>query len=58
MYYIESLFEQLTNSESRLVTMSVSLHTQTVLRCLIIQVLNVKSLLPKYLIHLSHFCAQ
>ena len=31
----------------RLVTMSVSLCTQTVLRCLIIQVLNIKSLLPK-----------
>ena len=43
MYYIKSLFEQLTNSESRLVTMSVSLHTQTVLHCLTIQVLNIKS---------------
>ena len=31
----------------RLVTMSVSLHTQTVSHCLIIQVLNIKSLLPK-----------
>ena len=40
----------------RLVTMSVSLHTQTVLRCLIIQVLNTKSLLPKYLIQSFHFC--
>ena len=34
----------------RLVTMSVSLHTQNVLRCLIIQVLNIKSLFPKCLI--------
>ena len=34
----------------RLVTMSVSLRTQTVLCCLIIQVLNIKSLLPKCLI--------
>ena len=34
----------------RLVTMSVSLLTQTALRCLIIQVLNIKSLLPKCLI--------
>ena len=34
----------------RLVTMSASLHTQTVLHCLIIQVLNIKSLLPKCLI--------
>ena len=42
-YYIEQLLVQLTNLESRLVTMSVSLHTQTVLRCLIIQVLNIKS---------------
>ena len=37
-------------SSQRLVTMSASLHTQTVLRCLIIQVLNIKSLLPKCLI--------
>ena len=37
-------------SSQRLVTMSVSLHTQTVLRCLIIQVLNIQSLLPKCLI--------
>ena len=36
----------------RLVTMSASLRTQTVLRCLIIQVLNM-SLLPKYL---TYFC--
>ena len=42
MYYIESLFGQLTNSESRLLTMSVSLCTQTGLRCLTIQVLNIK----------------
>ena len=34
----------------RLVTSSASLRTQTVLRCLIIQVLNIKSLFPKYLI--------
>ena len=34
----------------RLVTMSVSLRTQTVSHCLIIQVLNIKSLLPKCLI--------
>ena len=43
----------------RLVTMSVSLHTQTVLHCLIIQVLNIKSLFPKCLIHftcLFHVC--
>ena len=46
MYYIESLFEKLTNSESILVTMSVSLCTRTVLCCLTIQVLNIKSLLP------------
>ena len=37
-------------SSQRLVKMSVSLHTQTVLHCLIIQVLNIKSLLPKCLI--------
>ena len=37
-------------SSQRLVTMSASLCTQTVLRCLIIQVLNIKSLLPKCLI--------
>ena len=37
----------------RLVIMSVSLHTRTVLCCLIIQVLNIKSLLSKCL---SHFC--
>ena len=36
-------------SSQRLVSMSVSLHTQTVLCCLIIQVLNIKSLLPKCL---------
>ena len=29
-YYIESLFEQPTNSESRLVTMSVSLHSNCI----------------------------
>ena len=34
----------------RLVTMSVSLCTQTVSHCLILQVLNIKSLLPKCLI--------
>ena len=34
----------------RLVTMSVSSRTQTVSHCLIIQVLNIKSLLPKCLI--------
>ena len=34
----------------RLVTMSASLRTQTVLHCLILQVLNIKSLFPKYLI--------
>ena len=34
----------------RLVTMSASLCTQTVLHCLIIPVLNIKSLLPKCLI--------
>ena len=34
----------------RLATMSVSLRTQTVLCCRIIQVLNIKSLLPKCLI--------
>ena len=49
-YHIEKLLIQLTNLESRLVTMSASLRTQTVLRCLIIQVLNIKSLLPKCLI--------
>ena len=32
--------------EPRLVTLSVSLHTQTGLHCLTIQVLNIKSLLP------------
>ena len=37
----------------RFVTMSVSLCTRTVLHCLIIQVLNIKSLFPKYF---SHFC--
>ena len=37
-------------SSQRLVTMSASLRTQTVLRCLIIQVLNIKSLLPKCLV--------
>ena len=37
----------------RLVTMSVSLRTQTVLRCLIIQVLNTMSPPPKWF---SHFC--
>ena len=36
---------------TRLVTMSVSLRTQTVLRCLIIQVLNTMSLLSKCLTH-------
>ena len=40
-------------SSQRLVTMSVSLRTQTILCCLIIQVLNMKSLLPKCL---THFC--
>ena len=35
-------------TEPRLVTLSVSLHTQTGLHCLTIQVLNIKSLLPKY----------
>ena len=39
----------------RLVTMPVSLCTQTVLRCLIILVLNIKSLFPKCF---SHFCTQ
>ena len=33
----------------RLVTMSASLRTQTVSHCLILQVLNIKSLLPKIL---------
>ena len=33
--------------------LSVSLRTWTVLPCLIIQVLNIKSLLPKYSIHFS-----
>ena len=41
-------------TEQRLVTMSVSLHTQTGLHCLTIQFLNIKSLLPKYLIHFSY----
>ena len=36
-------------SSQRLVTMSVSLRTQTVLRRLIVQVLNTTSLLPKCL---------
>ena len=36
-------------SSQRLVTMSASLHTQTVLHYLIIQVLNTTSLLPKCL---------
>ena len=40
-------------SSQRLVTMSASLRTQTGLHCLIIQVLNTMSLLPKCL---THFC--
>ena len=44
------------STEQRLVIMSVSLHTHTLLHCLTVQVLNIKSLLPKYLIHFFHFC--
>ena len=54
-----TLINSLSNliiSSQRLVTMSASLHTQTVLCCLIIQVLNIKSLLPKCLIQSFHFC--
>ena len=43
---------------TRLVMMSVSLRTQTGLHCLIIQVLNTMSLIPKYSIHFFHFCTQ
>ena len=55
MHHIEQLLVLLTNLEPRLVTMSVSLRTQNGLGCLTIQVLNIKSLLPKYF---SHFCTQ
>ena len=52
-----SLGNTITPSQ-RLVTTSVSLRTQTGLRCLIIQVLNIKSLLPNCLIQSFHFCSQ
>ena len=39
----EWLFNQFANSEPRLVTMSMSLHTETGLHHLTIQVLNIKS---------------
>ena len=42
MHHFEQLPVQLINLESRLVTMSVSLHTQTVSCCLTIQVLNTR----------------
>ena len=48
-----SSFSNITIPSQRLVTTSASLHTQTRLHCLIIQVLNIKSLLPKWF---SHFC--
>ena len=53
---LNSSLGNMINPSQRLVTMSVSLHTQTVLRSqtvlryLIIQVLNIKGLLPKCLI--------
>ena len=43
-------------SSQRLVTTSASLRTQTGLHYLILQVLNIKSLFPKYLIQSFHFC--
>ena len=47
---LNNSFSNIIIPSQRLVTMSASLRTQTVLRCLIIQVLNIKSLLPKCLI--------
>ena len=51
--YVSHSIDPLYELESRFVTMSVSLRTQTGLRCLTIQVRNIKSLLSKYF---SHFC--
>ena len=47
---LNNSFTNVIIPSQRLVTMSVSLCTQTVLRCLNIQVLNIKSLLPNCLI--------
>ena len=51
--YRITLLSNIVIPSQRLVTMSVSLRTPTVLHCLIIQVLNIKSLLPKYSMHFS-----
>ena len=51
---LNNSFSNIIISSQRLVIMSASLCTQTVLRCLIIQVLNIKSLLPKCLTHFLH----
>ena len=56
--YVLHSIDPLYELESRLVTLSSSLCTQTGIRCLIIHVLNIKSQLLKYLIHFSHFCTQ
>ena len=53
---LNNSFSNIIIPSQRLETMSVSLHTQTVLHCLIIQVLNIKSLLPECLIQSFHFC--
>ena len=47
---LNNSFSNIIIPSQRLVTMSASLRTQAVLRYLIIQVLNIKSLLPKCLI--------
>ena len=49
-FTLNNSFSNIIIPSQRLVTMSASLRTQTLLRCLIIQVLNIKSLLPKCLI--------
>ena len=56
--YVSYSIDPLYELELRLVTMLAGLHTQTGLRCLIIQVLNIKSLLPRHLIQSFHFCTQ
>ena len=56
--YVSYSIDPLYELELRLVTMLAGLHTQTGLHCLIIQVLNIKSLLPRRLIQSFHFCTQ
>ena len=56
--YVSYSIDPLYELELRLLTMLAGLHTQTGLHSLIIQVLNIKSLLPRHLIQSFHFCTQ